>query len=295
MPIIVGLPIGGGGLPAPADSKIRPGSLAIAFAADVPTISKSVTFTAPSALSFAVTAPTITSPGGFPSIGTTIVWRYRAESEGLADGTALSQLTDQSGNSRHATQGTAANKPTLKTGILNGKAVYRFDGVNDFVTVTVDLTGTSTITLYLVANTSDSGAQKVLVENTADYNSSTTGFVVLKDPANVVFGGVKGNVDYSYFITTGTLGATSRLIRVLLDKTLATNEATVELNHSTAGSRVNANNTNAFGNNISYIGSRAGTSFYWPGDIAELVLLAGDPSSGDKTALDAYFLAEYGV
>lgn len=47
---------------------------------------------------------------------------------GLSDGNAMGTGTDQSGNGRNVTQGTAANKPTYKTGIANGLPVARFDG-----------------------------------------------------------------------------------------------------------------------------------------------------------------------
>lgn len=50
-----------------------------------------------------------------------------------ADGTALASWTDSSGNARHATQGTGANQPLVKTAILNGKRVVRFDGSNDYL------------------------------------------------------------------------------------------------------------------------------------------------------------------
>lgn len=60
------------------------------------------------------------------------------------DGDAVGSMTDQSGNGRHATQSTATKKPTFKTNILNGRAVYRFDG-GDCAQVT------ATIGLFTVA------------------------------------------------------------------------------------------------------------------------------------------------
>lgn len=40
---------------------------------------------------------------------------------------------DASGSSRHVTQATAADRPLLKTSIINGFAVQRFDGATDFL------------------------------------------------------------------------------------------------------------------------------------------------------------------
>lgn len=52
------------------------------------------------------------------------------------DGTAVGTWTDQSGQGHHLTQATAGSQPVYKTNILNGKPVVRFDGVDDFLTVT---------------------------------------------------------------------------------------------------------------------------------------------------------------
>ena len=46
----------------------------------------------------------------------------------LIDGDPVGSWIDASGNGNDVTQATATNKPTFKTGILNGKPVVRFDG-----------------------------------------------------------------------------------------------------------------------------------------------------------------------
>lgn len=48
-----------------------------------------------------------------------------------ADGQAIYQANDKSGNSRHLTQATAGNRPLYKTGILNGLSVAQFGGATD--------------------------------------------------------------------------------------------------------------------------------------------------------------------
>lgn len=72
------------------------------------------------------------------------VW-FDAQQESYNDNDAIGTLTDQSGNSNDATQGTAANKPTFKTGVVTGidsvsRDAYRFDGSNDYLDDT-DLSG----------------------------------------------------------------------------------------------------------------------------------------------------------
>jgi len=299
MPIIIGLPIGGGGLPVAADSKIRPGSLAIAFAADVPTIPKTVTFTAPSALAVAVDAPTITSPGNiFPSLSG-MLFRYRAGAEAGSDGTAVGTFTDQSGNGRNATQGTGANQPTLKTNILNGKSVYRFDGTNDSVSIASWSPGTATVTIYAVVNNRNAGTFKVLATHSANRDAFNDVFSLEKTTADKIDGVLHGSGGtYGEFLTTATIptDGTFRVIRFLFDKSLASNECTVELNHTVAGTRPsNGDTTGNFSAQDTYIGSQGGSAAFWNGDIAEFVCVNRDLTTQEKSDVDAYFLAEYGV
>lgn len=51
---------------------------------------------------------------------------------GLNDGDAVSTWNDVSGNSYNATQATAANRPTYRTGVFGGSAACQFDG-NDIL------------------------------------------------------------------------------------------------------------------------------------------------------------------
>jgi hypothetical protein len=51
-----------------------------------------------------------------------------------ADGT-VKRWEDKSGNNRHATQSTDANRPVRKTAVQNGLDVLRFDGSNDFLSI----------------------------------------------------------------------------------------------------------------------------------------------------------------
>ncbi len=55
---------------------------------------------------------------------------------GLGDGDAITTWSDLSPNGIDFTQSVEAKRPQLKLDILNGRAVVRFDGDNDFLTVT---------------------------------------------------------------------------------------------------------------------------------------------------------------
>lgn len=54
-----------------------------------------------------------------------------------ADGDPVGGWGDASGNGRHVTQATSTKRPTLKLAVLSGKPVVRFDGVDDFLSVSL--------------------------------------------------------------------------------------------------------------------------------------------------------------
>lgn len=85
----------------------------------------------------------------------------------LNDGDAVGTAKDFSGNGRDLTQGTAGKKPTFKTGILNSKAVYRFDGGDCLQRASVAI---STFTIACVFRAS--GAAGILYEQSADINAN---------------------------------------------------------------------------------------------------------------------------
>lgn len=65
-----------------------------------------------------------------------------------ADGDVIGGVADQSGNAVHLSQPTAAAKPIYKTGILNGKSVARFDGVDDYAFGSLNPTFWTAMSLY---------------------------------------------------------------------------------------------------------------------------------------------------
>lgn len=73
-------------------------------------------------------------------------------------GSEVTQWNDKSGNSRHASQGTSANRP-LRNGTLNGLSTVVFDGSNDFLTISA---GLELHTMLIVGTPNSSGANKVM-------------------------------------------------------------------------------------------------------------------------------------
>ena len=64
------------------------------------------------------------------------LWLKADAITGLVNNDPVATWVDSSGTSNNATQGTGANQPIYKTGILNGLPIARFDGSNDGMVTT---------------------------------------------------------------------------------------------------------------------------------------------------------------
>lgn len=65
-----------------------------------------------------------------------LAW-LKADSLSLSNDAVVASWTDSSGHNHPLLQSSASLKPVYKTNILNGKAVVRFDGTNDFLQATI--------------------------------------------------------------------------------------------------------------------------------------------------------------
>lgn len=61
------------------------------------------------------------------------------------DGDVVGEWRDRSGSNRHAAQATTSKKPTRRAGVLNSRAVIRFDGADDVMEVAVPTLAARTV------------------------------------------------------------------------------------------------------------------------------------------------------
>jgi hypothetical protein len=94
----------------------------------------------------------IINPYVFGGGGSSPTWAFEwyAETEGLSNAASVTQLTDTSGNSNHATQGTAGKRGTYTTSGLGGKAYVNFDGGDDTYNFTSAIAAATSFTIYVV-------------------------------------------------------------------------------------------------------------------------------------------------
>jgi hypothetical protein len=93
---------------------------------------------------------------------------------------------DQSGNSRNATQSTAANQPRIvNAGTVdreNNKPFIRFDGTNDFMNHEAQLFATTKVhDIFLTGNNRDNTGTQIIYEQSANYNVVNGAYVLYAD------------------------------------------------------------------------------------------------------------------
>lgn len=218
------------------------------------------------------------------------------------NGQTVQQWNDQSGNNKHATQAIAANRPTLITNALNGKPLLRFStasGFNQLVVPAIDLSSVNKTDLFIVYKISSGN---VFFENSADLNVNTTGFAMYDNPqagsgASVTLRGDAGyNTIYSYKDCDRYI-----LSEGSFDKSLPADEVNVRvngvLNPAPVVQPFNSNNSNNFGNNVSYIGYRGAGSVNGAlpinGDIAEIILFSRVLTAEERTGIQNYLINKY--
>lgn len=75
-----------------------------------------------------------------------------------ADADPIGGVTDKSGSANHLGQGTASKRPTYKTAIQNSKSVGRFDGSDDYLSISpaIAIASVKTVLVAVKATTQDS-------------------------------------------------------------------------------------------------------------------------------------------
>jgi hypothetical protein len=93
-------------------------------------------------------------PGGVGDQATNPLWLRAGDLSSLSSGQPVNiPWPDASGNGNDATQGTALNQPIYVAGVVNGKAVVRFDGVNDLFYDIHSYNANTVFVVYRVSST----------------------------------------------------------------------------------------------------------------------------------------------
>jgi len=203
------------------------------------------------------------------------------------DGDAIAAWTDSSGNGYDLSQATGANRPTLKTGIINGQSVARFDGSNDELFRSV--AGSPTIaqpytyvTLSKLTDASDGGVDRQ------------------------IFGDGSGATHFYYAYAGADIGGMTLRAGSVSTKAQYNDGATWYLHVVTfngASSAVTENgwlvsagfNPNTGANTSGFRMGATGGGRPFKGDIAEVIVYSAAVTNAQIDTLIAYVNTKYGL
>ena len=223
------------------------------------------------------------------------VWEDSARTTPASVNGVVGALDDKSGNGRHATQATTANKPILR--LTSGLYYLEFDGTDDFLsTAAIDFSGADQVTAVAGARKLSDAAQATLFELRA--NGTTTGGFGILAPSGATA---------SYrFISTGSQAS----LAIYTDASVAAPHSAVltgqgEISADLCTLRINGveRATSAtdqelsgaqpgYANDVIYIGRRAGTSNPFNGRLHGLIILGRLLTAPELTNTEAWMSAK---
>jgi hypothetical protein len=200
-----------------------------------------------------------------------------------ADGDVVGYIADKSGNLRHFTQATTANKPTVQLAEKNGCNVLRFDGTDDQLETTATnlLNLASTVTVFAVAIAPNTGGHTLFAQIGSQMVFYTVaGFLVYEGPAQVASNNSAAPANTWRVFTARRAGTGAGETQLYVNGTQNDN-ATAMPNGATTS-------VNMFG------GNGTGTS-PWQGDIAELLVYHAALTPTDRAAVETYLNTKWAV
>lgn len=244
-----------------------------------------------------------TGPGGVGSATNNVIWLdagfgvYNDAGTTLASTTNnVQQWNDRSGNNRHASQGTLANRPNYIDNVINGNPVLQYTAANNDQLVSLGLTSANRASVWFVAlytslPTLNPGLMQATATgnvNTINGNQKTIGVWVGND--NNVWGrGVQSDNTISNITKGITLGAGNYYV---INSIYRNNRIDQYVNNQFSGNNATHNGTLGSWTDLSV--GRQGTET-WNGNIGEMFMFNIAVNDAQRIIIDNYLAAKYGL
>lgn len=245
-----------------------------------------------------------TGPAGVGNSTSNVLW-LKADVGTFSDagttpstaGGSVQQWNDQSGNSKHAIQLTAANKPTYQTNIFNNLPSIRFDGNNDGI-LSAGLSTNSQLTTFIALNYITLPASKA---NPGILQGSPNGLGYSTNPGDKSIGmWVERTTQRIWGRGIQTNNSQSNISKVTA---LAANTGYITTNRYD-GTKINQYVNNSIAGTITYNGTlnswtdvaigTQGTET-WDGNISEVIIYNISLNDAQKNIVDNYLSSKYNI
>lgn len=193
---------------------------------------------------------------------------------------------DASGNGRHFTQGTAGDRPLLRTAFVNGHAAVQFDGVSDYLDGPDAFSGLTAAEVFLV----------VIADDETPVGGNPTGLWRFgTDTVSTHFPYEDGNI-YDQFGTTARKSTGNPTPS--LESWRLYNVVTVggEWTSFIDGTQHYTTATNTVGfSALCTLGRNVHNGDFFGGKVAELILYSSKLDAGDKANVKTYIADKFGL
>lgn len=208
----------------------------------------------------------------------------------------VGKILDKSGRGNHATQATAAKRPTLKQD-ANGRYYLLFDGIDDALyTSSIDFTATGKMTVAAgVRKLID--AAGIVLETSANYNNNN-GAIILYTDTKVNFG-ESGAGGYGVS-SSGYTAPVTHVISATADRAGTTGPTTLTrlgvngLDNRASYTYLDYDAGN-FGNYPLFVGSRGGTSLPFNGHLYSLIVRGAASTTAQIVSAETYVAGKTGI
>lgn len=202
----------------------------------------------------------------------------------------LSSWADLSGNDRSATQSAGAYRPTLVEDGINGEPVIRFNGSSSYLILP------STTALGIV----DSDYQVFIVARSAAATSSTYYLMATTNQfdhyeirMNANSGGTAFQPNPSTVITEGATGNYTDGEAHLFEVEATSAQGILRMNRQDITQVNEDSHTDVLTSLV--LGTRSGGTFWFDGDIAEVILYNRALSTAERDSVQTYLFAKYAI
>jgi hypothetical protein len=208
----------------------------------------------------------------------------------IADGDPVGEWRDKSGTLRNAVQASGTNKPALKLSILNSLPVVRFDGVNDFLSNSLQWANLA-FTIITVTKRAGGSNYPAFI---AEYSGTANGYLAFGlDPSS-----------YLSIHKTGLATSASNLVQTAgtffiqsaQSSGISSGNVSVDVKSNGVSASSTLTLTGLSTNSLtSYGASKNGTTDFFNGDIAEIIVYSSVLSAGNLASVFNYLRGKWGV
>jgi hypothetical protein len=227
-----------------------------------------------------------TDPRSIPDLA---VWLDADRLNGLSDGDPVATWPDSSGNGNDFAQATSGFRPVYKTGIVCGKPVVRFDGVDDYLHAADSATykGAS-LTVFAVYRRAGANADNIVVCYPHDVTHTSPFFRWAIDAK-----AASHDLAIGADVGVSSYGAPTDIWRVWTydnDGAVFSRDGVAVALTGTSGGTISYPNAVGL-----YLGADVAGGENFDGDIAEIIIYKRQLSTRERQTIEEYLSEKYGL